>query len=270
MQAAGTAIKHTIFKPATPDQADILMVGEIEVDDKGKFSPKLKGEHLGCFAGGMLGLGGKLTGNNEHVEVGRKLTYGCIWAYNHSALGIMPEKFEMTPCPKSSKCAWSDDAWKENVRERHGIYAEGAELDRKIEEMRLPQGFVDISDRRYILRPEAIESIFVMYRITGDKSLLDAAWEMFSAIEKYTKTTLANAAILDVTVAKGPALADRMESFWYEILPQPCERLLTTVLQSCRYAQTLKYFYLVFSDPDLISLDEYVLNTEGHPFKMSV
>lgn len=31
-------------------------------------------------------------------------------------------------------------------------------------------------------------------------------------------------------------------------------------------AETLKYFYLVFSDPGLISLDDYVLNTEAHPF----
>jgi mannosyl-oligosaccharide alpha-1,2-mannosidase len=31
-------------------------------------------------------------------------------------------------------------------------------------------------------------------------------------------------------------------------------------------AETLKYFYLIFSPPDIISLDEYVLNTEAHPF----
>lgn len=32
-------------------------------------------------------------------------------------------------------------------------------------------------------------------------------------------------------------------------------------------AETLKYFYLIFSEPDVISLDEYVLNTEAHPLK---
>lgn len=32
-------------------------------------------------------------------------------------------------------------------------------------------------------------------------------------------------------------------------------------------AETLKYFYLVFSEPDLISLDEDVFNTQAHPFK---
>lgn len=37
--------------------------------------------------------------------------------------------------------------------------------------------------------------------------------------------------------------------------------------QSFWLAETLKYFYLVFSPPDLISLDHSVLNTEGHPFR---
>jgi mannosyl-oligosaccharide alpha-1,2-mannosidase len=36
-------------------------------------------------------------------------------------------------------------------------------------------------------------------------------------------------------------------------------------MQSFWLTETLKYFYLVFSPPDLINLDEYVLNTEAHP-----
>jgi mannosyl-oligosaccharide alpha-1,2-mannosidase len=31
--------------------------------------------------------------------------------------------------------------------------------------------------------------------------------------------------------------------------------------------ETLKYFFLLFSSPDLISLDDYVFNTEAHPLK---
>lgn len=31
--------------------------------------------------------------------------------------------------------------------------------------------------------------------------------------------------------------------------------------------ETLKYYYLLFSTPDTISLDDYVLNTEAHPFR---
>lgn len=38
--------------------------------------------------------------------------------------------------------------------------------------------------------------------------------------------------------------------------------------QSFWLAETLKYFYLIFSDPtDVINLDEWVFNTEAHPFR---
>lgn len=40
--------------------------------------------------------------------------------------------------------------------------------------------------------------------------------------------------------------------------------------QSFWFAETLKYYYLIFSPPDLIDLDEYVLNTEAHPFTRPV
>jgi mannosyl-oligosaccharide alpha-1,2-mannosidase len=89
-----------------------------------------------------------------------------------------------------------------------------------------------------MIRPEAIESVFILYRITGDKIYQEKAWKMFQAIEKHARTAIAYAALKDVTEAK-PTQIDSMESFWT--------------------AETLKYFYLTFSDPELISLDEYVL-----------
>lgn len=46
--------------------------------------------------------------------------------------------------------------------------------------------------------------------------------------------------------------------------------VLTDILQSFWLAETLKYFYLIFSPPDLISLDDYVFNTEAHPLKRPV
>jgi mannosyl-oligosaccharide alpha-1,2-mannosidase len=244
---ARTAIKHTLFKPYTPDNADILVTGEIFVDEKGKFYPKLHGEHLGCFVGGMFALGGMLTDNEQHLEAGRKLTEGCIWAYKNSPLGIMPETFSMAPCPKSSACSWNEEKWKEAIRQANNLDVEGVELDNEIKKMHLPQGFTSIPDKRYILRPEAIESVFILYRITGDQKLLDAAWDMFTSIDKHTRTDKGNAALDDVITSRYPPKQDRMESFWM--------------------AETLKYFYLIFSEPGLISLDEYVLNTEAHPFK---
>ena len=87
-------------------------------------------------------------------------------------------------------------------------------------------------------RPEAIESVFIMYRATGDVYWREKGWEMFKAIEKHTIATYGASAINDVTSEK-PMAVDEMESFWL--------------------AETLKYFYLLFSEPTLISLDDYVL-----------
>jgi mannosyl-oligosaccharide alpha-1,2-mannosidase len=54
-----TAIKYNVFKPMTPESADILMSGAVRVE-MGR-SPQLEaqGQHLVCFAGGMFALGGK-------------------------------------------------------------------------------------------------------------------------------------------------------------------------------------------------------------------
>jgi mannosyl-oligosaccharide alpha-1,2-mannosidase len=35
--------------------------------------------------------------------------------------------------------------------------------------------------------------------------------------------------------------------------------------QSFFLAETLKYLYLIFSDDNVISLDDWVFNTEAHP-----
>lgn len=115
-----------------------------------------------------------------------------------------------------------------------------------VDARRLPLGMVDVYDRRYQLRPEAIESVFYMYRLTGDPTWMDKAWTMFTAIEKHTRTAYASAALDDVTLMK-PDQLDSMESFWL--------------------AETLKYFYLVFSDWELFDLDKWVLNTEAHPLR---
>ncbi|PHH69777.1 hypothetical protein CDD83_5613 [Cordyceps sp. RAO-2017] len=91
--------------------------------------------------------------------------------------------------------------------------------------------------------------MFYLYRITGRPEFADAAWAMFRAIARATRTDFANAAVLDVTADVDPLpKEDYMEGFWL--------------------AETLKYFYLIFSPPDIISLDDFVLNTEAHPFRL--
>jgi len=250
-QSMSAAIQHLIFRPMVPGNEDILVSGDARTNGDGSsvvLEPR--GQHLGCFTGGMLGLGGRLFSNEEHVILGGKLTQGCIWAYKNMPRGIMPEIAHFVPCPRKEACTWNTETWKAAVLEKAGSVSTNTNADDIIAQKKLTPGFTDIDDRRYILRPEAIESVFIYYRLTGDSAFRDAAWDMFTAIQNVTQTEYANAAISDITATGsdgGPPKDDRMESFWL--------------------AETLKYFYLIFSEPDLISLDEYILNTEAHPLK---
>ncbi|KAL7930450.1 glycoside hydrolase family 47 protein [Trichoderma chlorosporum] len=231
------ADRHFLFRPMLPKEDDILMSGNVNVDEEGIPTLDPETEHLTCFVGGMFGLAGKLFDKEDDVETGIKLTNGCVYAYRAFPTGMMPERIDLAPCKDRSHCPWDEDYW---LQER----------DKRPEwKMHLPKGFTTAKDPRYLLRPEAIESVFYSYRITGRREFQDAAWDMFTAVSRGTRTAYANAAVLDVTVEDGEvSLEDYMESFWL--------------------AETLKYFYLMFTTPDIISLDEYVLNTEAHPFKL--
>ncbi|KAI6769694.1 hypothetical protein HG530_004323 [Fusarium avenaceum] len=254
-KAVDAALQHNLYRPMTPENKDILISGQIRAKDKdGKiqFELESQGQHLVCFLGGMLALGGRLFNRQQDVDTAAKLTNGCIYTYEAFPHGIMPETFHMIACDPREQCQWDEKRWKEGVlRESKIKEGETTQADSIIRNQHLPEGFTRIPDRRYILRPEAIESVFMMYRVTGEHEYTEHAWTMFKAIEEATKTELANTAVWDVTVAgEKPRAVDSMESFWM--------------------GETLKYFYLIFSDPELISLDEYVFNTEAHPLRRLV
>ncbi|KFH43926.1 Mannosyl-oligosaccharide 1,2-alpha-mannosidase-like protein [Hapsidospora chrysogenum ATCC 11550] len=229
--AADTASKFLLFRPMLPDGQDILFAGDARVvSDAIEVHPEF--QHLTCFAGGMFGLGGKLFGISEHLDIGERLARGCAWAYTQFPTGLMPERFTLLPCGSRSGCAWDENRWLQEGNKK------------------LNKGWGYIRDSRYNLRPEAIESVFLLYRMTGKEEYRDLAWEMWQGIMKSTRSDIAHCGIRDVTESGKPAKSDDMESFWL--------------------AATLKYFYLIFSPPDLIHLDEFVFNTRGHPFRRPV
>ena len=246
--AITAAMNHVFFQPMTPDSRDILISGGAFVDKDSNTHTDSVGQHLGCYAGGMVGIGAKLFNHEEHMNMARKLVDGCIWAYDQMPTGIMPEMFRMVACEMNSDCNWDAGKWKKAVieqakahlkdDEQNKFSSDEALFNHTIATKHLKPGFVDIWDPRYLLRPEAIESVFIHYRLTGETDLLDTAWRMFENIEKHTKTEYGNAMIDDVSV-RNPKKQNKMESFWL--------------------AETLKYFYLIFSKPDVISLDNYVL-----------
>lgn len=207
-KAMEAAVTYTIYRPMIPGDPDMLGTGFVRSEDgKAYLNPEL--QHLSCYAGGMFALGGKLFENSEHVSIGRKLTDTCVWAYKSSPSGIMPEVSHLYKCENTTNCAWDEKKWKEEVASRANL---GNEKDttQNVAGLRLPQGFTAIGNRQYNLRPDAIESVFIMYRLTGEQSWQAAAWDMWTAIMKATDTDFGNSALQDVS-ADSPPRADTME-----------------------------------------------------------
>jgi mannosyl-oligosaccharide alpha-1,2-mannosidase len=94
---------------------------------------------------------------------------------------------------------------------------------------------------------ETIESYFYAYRLTGDRIYQERAWYAFEHISEVTRSSYGYSAIRDVMSQGGGSKSNGQESFWL--------------------AETLKYLYLIFDDPERLSLDEWVFNTEAHPLK---
>lgn len=210
--AMNAAEPNLVFRPMLPKGEDILFAGDYQATGAAKLIPR--SQHLTCFVGGMFGLGGRLFANDTQVAIGEKLARGCGFAYAAFPTGVMPEIFTMMACERRDICAWDEKAW-----EKHGSE-------------KLPKGFVNAWDPRYLLRPEAIESIFIMYRITGDTSLQDLAWQMFEAIMKSTTTQYANSAIADVRAEQETNKLDSME-VCVRVLPKPPLICFIFFLHSC-------------------------------------
>ncbi|CAK7204207.1 hypothetical protein SEUCBS139899_006961 [Sporothrix eucalyptigena] len=259
LKSLKTMNEHIFFRPLVKSVKPMLFPGDKNTNGKMpadtiKTQPKV--QHLGCFAGGMVGLGSRLFERPEDMKIAEQLVEGCMWAYESGPAGIMPEIMTVSQCSLTSAdaaCTWDEKTWYGDVAAKHrpgGPQAAAKDnnfdVAKVIETQRLVPGVLKYDDRRYILRPEAIESVFILYRLTGDTTLMDRAWGMFESIVKVTQTDLAHTAVSDCTKPL-ETWADSMESFWL--------------------AETLKYFYLIFEDPQVVSLDTYVLNTEAHPLR---
>ncbi|KAF9051542.1 glycoside hydrolase family 47 protein [Panaeolus papilionaceus] len=103
-----------------------------------------------------------------------------------------------------------------------------------------------ITNGNYILRPEVLESNFYAWRVTGNTKYLDRAASAVRSFDTFLRTSTGFTGLIDVNNVKS-AKIDDTESFWF--------------------AEVLKYLFLTFDDPSHISLDQFVFNTEAHPFR---
>lgn len=116
-------------------------------------------------------------------------------------------------------------------------------------------GNMAASDSHWQLRPETVESLFYLWRATGDPRHRERGWAIFQAIEKRCRVPGGGYAGLRDTVAAGRAAGfeagqlDGTQPSWF-------------------LAETLKYLFLLFADSDALDLEAWVLNTEAHPLRV--
>ena len=113
-----------------------------------------------------------------------------------------------------------------------------------LEPMVYDYGKKEILNASYDLNPEIIESAYYLYYFTGDKKYKEMASQYFSDLMSYCRTDVAYTCIKDVTTKEQK---DHMETFFL--------------------AETMKYLYLTFANPDGINPDDCVFSTEAHPFR---
>jgi mannosidase alpha-like ER degradation enhancer 2 len=112
-----------------------------------------------------------------------------------------------------------------------------------VEPEQLDYSTMEITSPGYILRPEALESAYVLFVLTGDERWRAMGRDIFERIVRWTRNEVAFAHLEDV---RTKTQADAMQSFFL--------------------AETLKYAYLL-ADPGALDFDAVVFNTEAHPLR---
>ena len=110
------------------------------------------------------------------------------------------------------------------------------------------RGDMTVGAAHNLLRPEAIEAIFYMWRFTKDVKYREWGWKMFLAFETHCRHLAGGYTGIKNVDSSSSAKDDKMETFWL--------------------AETLKYFLLLFSDDSALDLSTHVLNTEAHPLRV--
>ncbi|CAF0791171.1 unnamed protein product [Didymodactylos carnosus] len=169
--------------------------------------------HLTCFVGGLYGLSSQYVLNNDskyQMDIAKGIAQTCHESYIRSATRLGPEAFHF---------------------ERQDVEAKSLRENEKY----------------YILRPEAIETWFYLWRLTHEQIYRDWAWDAIISLEKYCRVDGGYTGIRDV----------------YSVPPSHDD-----VQQSFFLAETLKYLYLIYTEDSVIQLNKYVFNTEAHPFQI--
>ncbi|KAG0186223.1 maturation of Asn-linked oligosaccharides protein, partial [Apophysomyces sp. BC1034] len=128
-----------------------------------------------CFLPGNILLGARYLNEPRYEDFATELMESCYGAWTATATQLAPE-------------AWG---W---VDKSQSIES----FPETIQTAMATTGLI-IENPGYDLRPETAESLFYFYRLTGNSTYQDMAWNMFQAIEKYCKTPSGYTSVSNVT-----------------------------------------------------------------------
>lgn len=206
-EIAKRGIREKLLGISSPN--NLLFIGEMPNGIDGQFSTTM--EHLVCFLPGTLAVaatkgrplstGILLTFEEKHdLDLAEELVRGCYEAYHQTLTGLAPEI-----------TTWNNNIpdFRKSSNFSDGTVSKGDEALDVLNTHKSPQNsgtkptisrheipltsknmvdfIINPGDQINLLRPETIESIFILYQITGKKLYREMGWEMFQSFEKWTK-----------------------------------------------------------------------------------
>ncbi|KAJ3095222.1 Endoplasmic reticulum mannosyl-oligosaccharide 1,2-alpha-mannosidase [Phlyctochytrium planicorne] len=252
-------IKMHLLRRSEPSK--LLYVQEVNIGETTVSSTSPKMDHLVCYLPGTLAVmatngthvaaterSSRLTiAEQEDLHIAEELARTCYEMYHQSPIGLGPEIVFFKESKGDNVTLWLD-AFQRNasyaMHRNTTFVPKSMALDVK-DGVYESDFYIKPGDAHHLLRPEVIEGIFYLYRATGDVKYREWGWKMFEALEKHAKVETGGYTSLSSVKEAGSYPRDKMESFFL--------------------GETLKYYYLLFSEPDVIPLTKYVFNTEAHP-----
>ena len=169
---------------------------------------------------------GSLWYGHADMETGKrtKTTYGALDAFFPGLLAVSGDVPRARRLQDSSFKMW----------QVHGIEPEV-----------MNYRTMKVEHAGYPLRPEIVESTYILYQSTKDPKYLRMGEQMWKDFVRYCRTDTGYAHLKSVVTKEK---SDAMQSF---------------VL-----AETFKYFYLLFAPDDTLDFRNVVFNTEAHPMRI--
>jgi mannosyl-oligosaccharide alpha-1,2-mannosidase len=217
---------------------NFTVLGERPYGLKGNISPKM--DHLVCFLPGTIALAttkGKTLSEaraqpnwgaeqEEDMRLAEELMNTCWGMYKNAPIGLAGEITHFT---------LHDPPIMYNEFAQNAKPASPANFDKSgLGSDFIGHGdfFIKGPDSHNLQRPETAESLFYMWRITGDEKYRQWGWEMFEAFQKWTAVEDGTGySSLNTVLRSPPPLRDNMESFW--LVSRSIEETVSDVLTGC-------------------------------------